>query len=548
MSVEKQLEEFLSKYGSLYEASGGKPELDKLSKKLSGKKETAVFDSVLDLLWEHPDISFYRSFIDIKKKDFFALMKDIDIKDAAIALRESLSLVKDQASHYFSSVSVDKNDVVNSLWNHPDIATFCKIKGCNKKEFVRVFDSFQIDDVKTILSRAIDLIESGILDSSDFDLMDHIKNIAVHFNSKIVHSQAGDIGVFVGPKMAKPTPYLCASSIMHSGEDITLDQTVNDNGGIYQAWLKKYNKAKKEKDVSDIKNDIMFKDFISMENDNNLFSKEVGEEVLDGNLKQIILPNPNVKGEYIAFTPLVSPGVCKIVCDKWEENKEKSNKWNANRYFEILPVGGSIQRNVCINENAQYVRSPFVAYVPSVFSSNKRALRFLHVGADGFCFKVNKETMCKYYKWLLSNRGSSFDVVYGDSGAVRNLADESGFLSQKAEASLLRDLVRDYIFDIESVSSDISNLLKNKKMNLYLEEKGWVENGQWEDGFLSSKNDLDFFIITGRSKNKTKKILVKNITTLINGYYIDSEKSIVLSEIDKNRIGKVLLTLIREWM
>ncbi|EFI34391.1 hypothetical protein Dthio_PD1744 [Desulfonatronospira thiodismutans ASO3-1] len=536
-------EDFLSKFEDLCFVVSDEPDMDALieDKKTNDLLKTNAEAEELDLLTEvlqkHPDVHFYRKMVGATKKDLRGLLDDCDIEGSEKALNSILSLLKLRVDKTDPEI-LKQDEIIKLLWEHPEIQNSCKIKGCGKKDFLKQYENNTLTP-RTALEDAKKAIASTT-GATNFDLKAHVNKFAVHFQSKLVHSQAKNGGVLLGKKASRSTPYLCAASLMHNGHRPDLDQTSNDSSGIYQALLKKYADYKSGQTESG-NVDPAVQGFVDVVEQDDVAFIEKNMDSLDPQLKQVIVPHPD-NDQYIAFVPLVSPGINKIVLDAYEENrKQGEQRFNAGRLYNLLGYGGSNAQNVCLKKNIRYINSPMLANTPQADRQDKRAWRFLLGGSDSFHFRVRWGDVENYGKWLSANRKEGMHQGEGDAGASRKLAKETGVLAQKAEASVLRPIVEECVYDMRVLSENINSLITEEGPRRILEEKEMTQDGQWEKKFLDSRNDLELFVITGMKGNETEELLVDSMMNTI-----DKHEDISFNVTDKSRTSQVIRGLIKE--
>lgn len=533
--------DFVIKYNVLYES---------VEKNVFEKHKTE-HDNVIKFLLEEQDIQFYIKLLELSKPQFKEIFQNFENCNPDNIIDEALDKICTDAHLYIDVQYINFPDVVQYLWEHPDIEEFCTINGLRKDfdKFKDIMNEIPLLPLNNLLERSKEFIRSGILDSLNFDLAKHVEEYLANFTAKPIHSQADSIGVFLNkPKSSKKMPYICANTLMQHGEYIYFDQIKFDNKKIYQAWLKKYNQAQNNDSILPEKDKEIVLSCFNKIKEKSGTMRELGYNNIDYKLKQLILPNPNNENEYIGLIPLFSPGECRIIYEKFPNNDDDQKWIISKQHNDILPLGGGKYQNVCSKGNYEYTKKPFLAYVPNKNISQSRIWRFLFVGSDNFSFKIDNKKINEFHnKWLFKQREQIDTVNNPDNKnglSKRGLSDELGVLAQKSESSFLREIVNDFILDVKLISNEIENLFYES--NSFLEEKGFVQNGQWSDEYLSKLNKFDIYIIIGEWDADTLDLMSQKLFELISQKLSSSKKMDDMTIVDKERMKNTIPNLIKE--
>jgi len=248
------------------------------------------------------------------------------------------------------------------------------------------------------LWRCLDLLNQQIERYSDQELADigreAMLDAGTHFSGKLIHSDARDASLFA-PDAPSDQPHLSSRRLLQAGIRLPLDQTKNDNKGIYQRVLKVDSDdpliqaaGLSHRVQSTIKQGV------------SAALRQASERrpaFVDHRLRQILLP---VGDGYVALSPLPAAGFGVLLADAVQtyeqaladaaqdeqvadivgaEQSAQPSKATARVFRRIgLPVGGAKPINATLHWNQIGFANPLLFSAPQRSADLRRAWRFLH--------------------------------------------------------------------------------------------------------------------------------------------------------------------------
>lgn len=414
---------------------------------------------------------------------------------------------------------IRKSLLIATLWKSK-AANECKALGVKLPDFVST--------VEPSLSSALDDLGNWMqgfgaagqlarqLSGGGFDaaVTESVTNMAAHFIGKITHSSAESGAVLVLPD-CNPLPYLYSGTVGEIGLDKAVGSSQDTTfAKAKEAWLRVRENGKAASVASDIAVADVFERTLS-----RLGSGEDRpmNRFVDYRLRQIKLPRD---GEYVAFTPLGSGGISKVIAGAKDEGLVSGEQ-------TYLSVGGAKRSNVTQFDE---IRRAYVFFAPAVSASGIATyLRLVNRGFKLYKTREMKGALDEYGTWL------------GKNGFVD---DRNTFTAARIErqASIIRQIVWLALNQYREASIQVSEYIAFIKND---------EEAEKAVSVLAAKGVIEKAIATGRASFELKEVLAKEIVKLIDGHRFKNKKdtlSIILSRGDRDRVTSNVSNIVSRYL
>lgn len=234
-------------------------------------------------------------------------------------------------------------------------------------------------------------------------LISWMENNLFHFSCKTVNSNAQAGGVRLGAEQALDLPYISARTLLAEHRVIGLDYLVN--AGKDATHFKQVRIALGEVEVSKPIESDSTRSIQEHYQQLGLNHGEKGLGVVSPRLRQLLIPKKSPTGcdEYVAITPLGSPGLSELVLSVLKQRevlrKAESSTHKTTGFDPVinqLSVGGSNPQNV--GGRVRAMSRPLVfARVPQ---QNPEIRGALSLAYRGFRPRLPRPMVVAYAQWL----------------------------------------------------------------------------------------------------------------------------------------------------
>ncbi|HQT42541.1 MAG TPA: hypothetical protein PLD79_01015 [Halothiobacillus sp.] len=286
-----------------------------------------------------------------------------------------------------------------------------------------------------------------------------------HFSCKAVNSNAQAGGVRLGVEQALDLPYVSARTLLGEHQFIGLDYLVN--AGKDATYFKQVRQALGEIEAVDAD-----RDSASIVRDHyhkvGFSHGEKGLGVVSPRLRQLLIPKGD--RDYVAITPLGSPGLCEMVMSISRQRKEYRDSEPENHkttgfdpVINQFSVGGSNPQNV--GGRVRAMSRPLVfSRVPQQNPALRTALSLAY---RGFRPRLPRKLVMDYEQWLRAFRdaGQKATLKSGEQesalihpmlDAIRDQAERAGRLLTEHRDALPENTREDALLQ-SWLSPDVNN-------------------------------------------------------------------------------------------
>lgn len=315
------------------------------------------------------------------------------------------------------AVNADKLDAAQSA------KAFCAVCAANAPEVDLLLKLFGLQDwfadfaphppapesepaAQEYLRRCLDALNQQIERISDDELVgighEAMRDAGTHFSGKLMHSDARDASLFA-PETPSVQPHLSSRSLLRSGISLPLDQTKNDNKGIYQRVLKVHG------------DDPLVQAAGLSQRVQSAIKQGVGAALrqarerrpafVDHRLRQILLPAGD---GYVAVSPLPAAGFGVLLADAVQHHEQELadtdgaeqaaqvGKAPARVFKRIgLPIGGAKPINATLHWTHIGFANPLLFSAPQRSADLRVVWRFLHRPWSAYLSKADLESVTK---------------------------------------------------------------------------------------------------------------------------------------------------------
>jgi hypothetical protein len=193
---------------------------------------------------------------------------------------------------------------------------------------------------------------------ADLDECARIIPRLVHFASKPINSNAGSIGVRLGPRDRLDLPAIAARTLL----PVPLDYAAFENGRPATV-VKQLKAAERAEEPTQEQIDLL-----RLAEEAEQTPHEVGTAAISPRLRQILIERD---GETLALVPLACPGLADLIAARAETVTPRPRR-------ATLPLGGANPQNVCGRSDG--LRRPLVYDAPRENPDLRRAFAIHHAG------------------------------------------------------------------------------------------------------------------------------------------------------------------------
>jgi len=292
------------------------------------------------------------------------------------------------------------------------------------------------------LRRCLEALNRQIERFSEDELMaiglDAMRDAGTHFSGKLIHSDAREGSLFASDEPSAQ-PHLSSRSLLREGISLPLDQTKNDNKGVYQRVLKVHGNDPlvqaadlSQRAQSAIKQGVG----LALRQ-----ARELRPAFVDHRLRQILLP---FGADYVAVSPLPAAGFGLLLADavqRYEQDgaaategaeqtaqADKADKASARVFSRIgLPIGGAKPINATLHWTNSGFANPLIFSAPQRSADLTRQWRFLHRPWSAYISKAELDGVTRQAHAL---EESTSDALRESSATTATRVQASGALAK----------------------------------------------------------------------------------------------------------------------